>query len=59
MQGILGKCIANVNISGGSEMKRRYLSGPSKQKKKKDATKKTSHISTYFSNPSITLYITE
>ena len=33
MQGILGKCIANVNISGGSEMKRKYLSGPSKQKK--------------------------
>ena len=52
MQGILGKCIANVNISAGSEMKRGYLSGPSKQKKKKDATKKTSHISTYFSNPS-------
>ena len=46
------KCIANANMSGLSEMKRKYPSGASKRKKKKDATKNTSCISTYFSDPS-------
>ena len=39
-------------MSGLSEMKRKYPSGASKRKKKKDATKNTSRISTYFSDPS-------
>ena len=52
MQEILVKCIANVNMSGRSEMKRKYPSGASKRKKKKDATKNTSRISTQFSDPS-------
>ena len=39
-------------MSGLSEMKRKYPSGASKRKKKKDATKNTSCISTYFSDPS-------
>ena len=52
MQEILVKCIANVNMSGRSEMKRKYPSGASKQKKKKDATENTSRISTQFSDPS-------
>ena len=33
-------------------MKRKYPSGASKRKKKKDSTKNTSRISTYFSDPS-------
>ena len=52
MYEILVKCIANVNMSGRSEMKRKYPSGASKRKKKKDATKNTSGISTYCSDPS-------
>ena len=39
-------------MSGRSEMKRKHPSGASKRKKKKDAPKDTSRISTYFSNPS-------
>ena len=39
-------------MSGRGEMKRKYPSGASKRKKKKDATKNTSRISTYFSDPS-------
>ena len=37
---------------GRTEMKRKYPSGTSKRKKKKDATKNTSRISTFFSDPS-------
>ena len=39
-------------MRGQSEMKRIYPSGASKQKKKKDAMKNTSRISTYFNDPS-------
>ena len=39
-------------MSGRSEMKRKYPSGASKRKEKKDAKKNTSRISTYFSDPS-------
>ena len=39
-------------MSGLSEMKRKYLSGASKRKKKKDATKNANCISTYSSDPS-------
>ena len=52
MQEILVKCIANVNMIGQTEMKRKYPSGTSKRKKKKDATKNTGRISTFFSDPS-------
>ena len=38
-------------MSGRSEMKRKYPSGASKRKKKKDATKNTSRTSIYFSDP--------
>ena len=37
---------------GRTEMKRKYPSGTSKRKKKKDATKNTGRISTFFSDPS-------
>ena len=59
MQEILVKCIANVNMSGRSEMKRKYPSGAYKRKKKKDATKNTSRISIYFSDPSELLYTSQ
>ena len=38
-------------MSGRSEMKRKYPSGASERKKRKDDTKNTSRISTYFSDP--------
>ena len=56
---ILVKCIANVNMSGRSGMKRKYPSGASKRKKKKDATKNTSRISIYFSDLSELLYTSQ
>ena len=39
-------------MTGRSKMKRKYPSDASKRKKKKDATKNTSRISTYISDPS-------
>ena len=39
-------------MSSRSEMKRKHQPGASKRKKKKDATKNSSRISTYFSDPS-------
>ena len=39
-------------MTGRSEMKRKYPSDASKRKKKKGATKNTSRISTYISDPS-------